>query len=533
MAQITTTNALNDFDLCLALSQASINTQLGFGWKAWKARKQLADTFDLLITKDDDGKVVPSKLGLKSVKVAPLTVSLAIKDAMRNQVMVHLRLESGTVAYFDEEKGVPAEYPIKDWEISFITNLEQQPVDLQALKQIDPQGHETTQALIKASGLPDSVFSIEYLFLKLTNLQLLLPGNTKSQIPDKVPRSAYRRAVDVIDLWFDKQVGSYLLGTVVRRNTKQATPTFAMTDFVFSIRGHDKVPDASTLNYLGEFSGRVLPSDLNGARDKLKDAWLKPEQINGQESSVAGVMAIGSAVFLERYLLPKVASALFTFDFPSMLNVGHGYQGGVTPPVPPRKGLTWTLSRSETEREFASRFLAERTVAEGGYNVDFTVKPSTNQISINGRVSTKVHFDAGLSMEAITEWAHTEGHRDIAGSFSLTGNGIGTDFNLQSTLAFTLGQPVVDRNELGGAVKINEAWKALKFIPATPEELVKSKGQEILDALNKAMKDSLSQLDLNLKQHTFIPPGGGVFTFQNPRFSDAGDLFFDVIYRAP
>jgi hypothetical protein len=532
MPQLTTTNALDDFDLCLALSQMSINSQLRAGWAAWKARKQMPDTFDLLITKRGND-VVPAKLGLKGVKVAPLKVSLAVPDAMRNQVRVHLRLESGTVLYFDEEKGAAAEYPVKDWEISFITNLEKQAVDLQALKQIDPKGHETTQAMIKTSGLPDSVFSIEYLFVKLTNLQLRGPGNAQTQMPADVPRDASNKALDVIDLWFDKQVGSFLLGTVVHRNMKQATPTFAMTDFVFSIRGHDKVADASTLNYLGEFSGRALPSDINGARDKLKDAWLKPEQINGQESNVAGVMAIGRAIFLEKYLLPKVAWALFTFNFPKMLNVGHGYQGGVTPPVPPRKGLTWTFSREEQERDSANRFLVERTVATGGYSVDFTVKPSTNQISIGGRVSTKVHFDAGFSSTDRTEWAYTEGHRDLTGSFSLTGNGIGTEFNLQSTLAFNLGEPLVDKNELGGAVKINEAWKALKFIPATPEELVRNKGQEILNALNNAMKDSLSQLALDLSQHTFIPPGGGVFTYQNPRFSNAGDLFFDVIYRAP
>jgi hypothetical protein len=36
-----------------------------------------------------------------------------------------------------------------------------------------------------------------------------------------------------------------------------------------------------------------------------------------------------------------------------------------------------------------------------------------------------------------------------------------------------------------------------------------------------------------MKEHKFIPPGGGVFTFQNPIFTQAGDLFFDVIYRAP
>jgi hypothetical protein len=115
---------------------------------------------------------------------------------------------------------------------------------------------------------------------------------------------------------------------------------------------------------------------------------------------------------------------------------------------------------------------------------------------------------------------------------NLTGNGIGTDFNLESKLEFTLGEPALDRNELGGAVKINEVWKLLTFIPETPEDLVKRKGQEILNALKNAMEKSLKELDVNLKQHTFIPPGGGVFTFQNARFSNAGDLFFDVLYRA-
>ena len=531
MTQITTTNALTDFDLCLALSQASIDTQLGFAWKAWKARKQLPDVFDLL-TKKKDGTT--SKFGLTKLKIAPLTVSLAVPDARRNQVMVHLRLESGTVAYLDEDTGAPAEYPVKAWEISFITDLEKQPVDLQKLEQIDPNSHKTAQKLIQDSRLPESVFSIEYLFLKLTDLQLLLEGNRKDKIPADVPQPAITKAMEAINLWFKKEVGQYLLGTVVRRNTKEATPTFAMTDFVFSIHGDDKVPVASTLNYLGEFSGRPLPTDRDGARDKLKDAWLRPEQINGQESNVAGVMAISSAIFLEKYLIPKIAEALFHFPFPTMLNVGHGYQGGVVEvPVPPRKGLTWAFSRSEEERDNQTEFfLIKRISAEGGYYLEVKVVPSTNQISIKGRVATKTHYDGGPSSDTTTEWAYVEGHRDVNGSLNLTGNGIGTDFNLESKLEFTLGEPALDRNDSGGAIKLQDVWKFLTIIPETPEDLVKRKGQEILNALKNAIEQSLKELDVNLKQHTFIPPGGGVFTFQNARFSNAGDLFFDVLYRA-
>jgi hypothetical protein len=533
MTPITTTNALTDFDLCLALSQSSINTQLDSAWKSWKAQKKLPDVFDLL--KKKDGGI--SKYGLKKLKIAPLTVSLAVPDAKRNQVMVHLRLESGTVAYLDEEKEAAAEYPIKDWGISFITDLEKQPVDLQKLEQIDPNSHKTARDLIDQSGLPESVFSIEYLFLKLTDLQLLLSGNIKSQIPPGVPDSAYKKALEAINLWFDKEVGQYLLGTIVRRKKKEPTPTptFAMTDFVFSIHGHNTVPVASTLNYLGEFSRRPLPTDLDGARDKLKDAWLRPEQINGQESNVAGVMAISSAIFLEKYLIPKIAEALwYKFDFAPMFGVAYGRPGNITEiPVPPRKGLTWAWS--ETRNPGASMnqgILNLRYTAEEGYSLEVKVMPSTNQISIKGRVTTKAHYDAGLTANDTTEWYYADGHRDVNGSLNLTGNGSGRDFNLETKLEFNVGETVPDQNRGGGAVKINEVWKWLTVIPETPENLMKSHCQKISNALKNAMEVSLKALDLDLKQHTFIPPGGGVFTFQNARFSNAGDLFFDVLYRA-
>ena len=96
---------------------------------------------------------------------------------------------------------------------------------------------------------------------------------------------------------------------------------------------------------------------------------------------------------------------------------------------------------------------------------------------------------------------------------------------------------MVDNNEVGGFANVTEAFgkafKALGIIDSTPEDIIHKAQKDIGNALASSLQQSLSILDVNLKQHTFIPPGGGVFTFQNPAFSNAGDLFFEVIYRAP
>ena len=53
------------------------------------------------------------------------------------------------------------------------------------------------------------------------------------------------------------------------------------------------------------------------------------------------------------------------------------------------------------------------------------------------------------------------------------------------------------------------------------------------DRVRLALDSVLKDLIIGLKQQAFIPPGGGYFTFANPRFTSVGDLMLDVIYRAP
>ena len=129
-------------------------------------------------------------------------------------------------------------------------------------------------------------------------------------------------------------MGEYLFGTVVRRNPSETTPTFALTDFVFDVSPNWSEASASTLNYLGEFSRRPLPNDLATARIKLREPWLRPEQLDGRESMVSGIMAIARDVMFEKYLVPKVKSALMRFDFPPVAGVSWGHTSEWTGPEP-------------------------------------------------------------------------------------------------------------------------------------------------------------------------------------------------------
>ena len=63
----------------------------------------------------------------------PLTVSLNVPNARLGQVKVTLSLPTGSVTYVDEEEGTLATYPVTNWSISFITDLDRNPVDLATL----------------------------------------------------------------------------------------------------------------------------------------------------------------------------------------------------------------------------------------------------------------------------------------------------------------------------------------------------------------------------------------------------------------
>lgn len=513
-------NTLTDFDMALALTQQAINTQLQFAWKAWVRRKNIQDEIVLPKFKlNKNGQPVPATFGIRA-KLAPLTIDFNVPNGKLGQVNVTLHLLSGTVTYFDEEVEDKATFPIDNWSITVVVDLDKKPVDLKALEAIDPDAKNIAQETIAKSGLPESVFSIEYLFLKFTNVNLLLSGGQQIHIPAEVPQPARTKALESLNLLLQGELGEFMLGTVVRRNREQATPTFAMTDFVFHVDPNAEAAEASTLSYLGMFSNRSLPVDRNAARIKLSDDWIRPDQINGQTSLVSGVMAIRKEKFFDEYLIP-----LFT------------QQIGRSPII---NGNTRTYSIRESRTINPSNIGVQRFLdCKDGYDLSITLVPGTNVLNISGTIfSSRTYRERTLPTLVHKEGLPTlqvngSGTRSFSCAITLTVQGIGTEFSIHPDLGEPQPTPIRVEGDTNGFAKVTQAFQKLFGLQDMQTMLGNAAEQKVTE-ITKVLDSVLDRIDINLSKHQFIPPGGGVFTFQNLHFSDqTGDLIFDVIYQAP
>ena len=246
----------------------------------------------------------------------------------------------------------------------------------------------------------------------------------------------------------------------------------------------------------------------------------------------------------EKYLIPKVKSALMRFDFPPVAGVSWGHTSDWTGPEPRREGFSWSFSDSHSGRQAQDNVVHHVFEISQGYELKLSAQPGTNTLSIGGKVWSKVHYDAIPTLYAATDiskhtqWQYIEGFQPLSGSLTLSGSDIGTRFALRSQLAYSLGQPVIEKNETDPVWSkitnaLGDAFKAVGIFANTPQELLATVQSGLGAVLRDQMEKTLTRLDVDLNQQAFIPPGGGVFTFQNPRFSPAADLVLDVIYIQP
>lgn len=526
-----TRNTLTQFDMCVAIAQKSLNSQIQTGWKQWLARSEFSDTstpneftgtINIYPWNTETNK--PSRYGLKAT-LAPLTVNLNVVNGKLGQVEVTLHLTSGQVDYYDEFKEAPSFYPITNWKISFVADLDKKPIDWEALKQIDLQAHHAAEQMVEKAKLPSSVFSIEYLVMEFSKADLV--SNSVVSLPDGVPQGAITKTKAMLNLLTTGSTGEYMLGTVVRRSKTNgiAIPTFALTDFIFNVHP-DPVPWASTLSYLGMFSKNSLPDNRDAARIALQDNWVRPEMLNGTNGLVSGVMVLSKHILLDNYLIP-----LFTREL------------GV---VPQASGpLQWTYKNANNTSNNFKDVIWHNYGIGWNWQIDIKALPGQNQLSISGRINSYIHYegrtvDMGfLGGNDRTEGLYNNGHQDIKATLALTGAGGAVDFKIAADIPEEnyFSQVFVDRHETFGFSNVTEAigsaLKAMSIIGNTPGEMLASATQSQLAKVKNSLNTVLQQIDIQCNQNGFIPPGGGEFTFQNFRFSAAGDAILDIIYQAP
>lgn len=562
MSSQSTDNVLSDFDICLAVTQQAINSQMEYAWEAWKRRQNFQNTISIFKKqKLKDGPVESSKSGME-VTFAPLEVNLVVKDGRLGQVEVKLKMTLGKITYFDD--GELKDCDFKDVTITFVVDLDRNPCDLDVLKAIDPKAHVVTDEMIKASGLPDSVFSIEYLFLKFSEIDLEgLPENHfgfEAGTPTAAT-SVAKTALNLL-LWgklapgTDKAGGKFILGSVVRRNAAEVAPTFCMTDFLFDVNPNWTAPEASTLNYLGVFEGRTLPADRNAARLKVREHWVQPAQIDGTEGTISGVMGIRKGKFMDDYLIPEFTKALKLT--PQIENLKWKYEQNSTlrkedtvpetnPAIlnPITGGVGILVSAAMTKHRIWNTSYSQLITLE--------IQPGTNQLQISGQVSSSVHYDgapwiAGGGTGSKTEWYYVEGYIPLTGTCTFIGQMLPLSnpdgsasavqyFSLKTEVNYSFGNAVTTKQEHGGLDYVSDffehSYKAIGLLGKTSDEILTNACSSLQTQLKQVIDAELATISVEMSQHAFIPPGGGVFTFQKPIFTGAGDLLLEVIYKAP
>jgi hypothetical protein len=518
LAPRITANALADFDFCLALTQAAINAQIAQAWEVWEQQKSVHGTVRIFKTVDDSGAVVDAPVGLQAA-LAALIVDFDVPSGKPGQVRVTLPLPSGTVTYFDERTGGVAQYAFQNWSVSFITDLDKHPIDLNILEQVDPNAHHSATELIRNSGLSDAAFAIEYLFLNFTDVDLKLPDNVSVKIPIEVPHAVRIKALDSLNFLLRGELGKFILGTVVRRSDAQVAPTFALTDFIFDIRANHDRPGLSTLAYLGMFARRPLPRDIPVALGRLTDAWVYPTPA-ATGTSVLGIMAISKDTFMNRYLIPR-----FSQRMNATLAVGD---------------LTWTFSAASPENWTSSDIIDREWSRGKSWNIAIKIVPGTNTLNVAGRVASHANMDgytktANFGLFSLghyhTEWIHIEGHQDLAGAITINAAGSGKDLALTASVNYAFEGVVVDNDTVAGGANVLTAFEGT-FTGSTTTERLQSQQQDLVNSLRSWLDQALSNIQVDLNQATFIPPGGGGLILQKPHFSQAGDLLFDIVQHA-
>ncbi|SJZ33645.1 hypothetical protein [Sediminibacterium ginsengisoli] len=571
-------NQLQDFDMCLAISEKAINGGLKTAWAAWKKTKQIKDMLQLRL-KNNNGE--QTKEGL-DVKIAAPTISLSAENAGSLQVQVTLKLESGTV-YYNSDKML-AEEKVRNWSFSFVTELGKRKTNLSTLKTADEESYNDAVAIMnnaKANdpSLSESVFSLEYLFLELTHIDITkLKATDIKGVPEDVDNKALTVAKKALnELTKGNMLNKdFMLGTVVRMTPSSFVPTLSLSDYTYGI---NRASSAPTLDYLGMFGGRQLPRNIETAKKKMPHAWVQPQMLGSTKGSVAGVLVISKNTFMYSYFAPLFKKLLDRSALRT--DVSKVYEKAL--PVLQDNYYTWDylfetssveVRAVDSVRQAILNALERSTIGDilsfswgilskiadlifrinqhSSWTISFKPQPGTNELLFEGNIfvnaAAVLEIEASLLFKSINVEVGSQkikGTQKFSGTILLEGKADELDgddmlsqFSVKPKLKdkIKFEKLILDTDSTGYISIQNFIGDALKntFIPYPSLRDALSATQTAIGAkLANLVNDMIGKFSIDMTNYAFIPPGGGVLLYQRPHFSGSGDLFIDAIYKTP
>lgn len=564
-----TKNKLQDFDMCLAIGELAINGGLIVNWKAWKKNRQINDLISLKIPGANNERA--------DIKLAAPAISLDTDQGSTTRVKVTLTIESGKVFFNTGNK--PGSEPVSNWKFSFITDLGKRKTDFDTLKKIDPEGYNNARSIVndaidKDKRLTDSVFSLEYLFLELTAVNLSELKESAIQIPPGIRDEAITVVKKALDIFIRDELSKsgFMLGTIVRRTPTYSIPTFTLTDYIYEI---NRAENASALTYLGMFSGRPLPSDSRSAINRMPDPWLNPEMLGGSEGTLAGLLVIRKEIFMYDYFADNFNKALRKSKLMTEAAAGR-YEMMPLPYITDRLVWHYPYQFKETRMGVKGAILKSlyelagdaaviikaamtfqpdvqlRQLDDTEWNIAFFIEPETNKMRFEGSIYTNIlttiHLQQDLLVTDINIEAganrfsgtsHFKGVMELKGETEFLNDGLLQQFQIKPVL---LGDIIfegfqITKNEGTGIFSLRDVFlelmKQTGLVKKTISELIAEQQNSVAANIRSLIEKMIADFNVDISKNTFVPPGGSVLIYQNPQFTCNGDLMISAIIEDP
>lgn len=493
-----TNNSLREFDICLALAQLGLNSQLEDAWDKWKTRNSIVSRINIRLPQED------GKEGLSAEFQAP-QIDLNLKAAKPGEVRVILTLDAGTIDFLDAERQVQHQ-KFDDCRVSFRVGLGKQRIKLDHLKELDKVSGEQIATLIQESDLDNNAFSIEYLFMRFTNLDWMVPGSVTYEGLDDLPDLARLTALAALKRLLETKVGNTLvMGMVVYPGEeKTQPPTFGLADFLLNISRHEHRPNASTLDYLGVFSGRKLPERNGEAVARLNDVWVAATKVEGQTDSVHGAMFLRGDK-LTHYFGEQIVAKI---------------SKGLAPHNP-------TVKKTPRDKGYCIATEFRHGKHDVKWTLDIEALIGTPQYLIRGQFVTSINISAVVGLAT----ASGDATQTFAGTISLLSQSAGIGFALKLAKPKIEYSDVFSSAKTGGVVGVLDNFIGKFDASISHKKIIEQITRAVAHVVNNILSNELDNIEISVDDCAFVPPGARVFNFQNPLFTNHGDVALDVIWK--
>jgi hypothetical protein len=493
MRQMTVADRLSGLHMLVSVTQDSLNYQFSELFERGIIHKNL----DIVL--GDTGLELHARLA------SPM-VSFSVPTNRRAAVLT-VRMPSGTFVYWTGvgPKAVKNTIEFADWSYAFQVSLDLRTIEQEALKASAAVPPEVKAHLQNFSS---DMFTVRHLFMDFQNANLAAfdPNRTRMAFPDGKPLSAGQltQFQNMLQTYFATLRGTdnpYVLGYAIHPTPSTSAATFIPTGSTFSTYDDPKSEGMNALNFLLMTQHADLPSDPKAGLFDFN--WVTSRDYDGR-------FVIASRMFWDRWFLPILRDALWLGDAASAA------QG-------------WTFSRhTEDKRTEVDAVNCISALTKVDNHVTMTndrsavvsfknAGPSSVEIALSGRLQMTYRADFQC---ILPEWMSETATIDWTGKVVLTAGRDG-----QVSMALTVTVPAASKVTDGN-------WLGKGDIGVIP------KNQEVLNGVGQSFEDSMKRALGNVTDafkalnSRFLMPAGDVFFFKNIQTDDAGNLLFDVAYKA-